>query len=296
MRLHINVDHVATLRNARGTAYPDPVEAARVCLEAGAHGITAHLREDRRHIRDADVERLRATLRATFNLEMAATDEMVAIAEKTAPDVVTLVPERREERTTEGGLEVAGAGPSLKAHVARLRAADIKVSLFIAADVAQVEASHALGVEQIELHTGEYAHAAGDGAAEQRELERLATAAARGKALGLEVAAGHGLTTRNVPALVRIPEIVELNIGHAVVADAVFSGLAGAVRAMLAAVDKGRARRLSSASASTSARSNGCAARSSATATGSSRASAAKRSVPTSRGAIWRPASPDASP
>src|SRR4051812_41464808 len=154
MRLHINIDHVATLRNARGTPYPDPIEAARVCLDAGAHGITAHLREDRRHIGDEDVERLRGTLRATFNLEMAATDEMVAIACKLHPDVVTLVPERREERTTEGGLEVAKAPSSLRAHVDALRAADIKVSLFIAADIAQVEASHALDVEQIELHTG----------------------------------------------------------------------------------------------------------------------------------------------
>jgi pyridoxine 5-phosphate synthase len=241
MRLHINIDHVATLRNARGTTYPDPVEAARVCLEAGAHGITAHLREDRRHIRDADVERLRATLRATFNLEMAATDEMVAIACKVQPDVVTLVPERREERTTEGGLEVAKASEALARHVAKLRAADIKVSLFIAPDLAQIEASHALGVEQVELHTGEYAHVAGDAAAEARELARLAVAATRGRALGLEIAAGHGLTTKNVPALVALPEIVELNIGHAVVADAIFLGLAGAVRAMLVASTKGRA-------------------------------------------------------
>jgi pyridoxine 5-phosphate synthase len=252
MRLHINVDHVATLRNARGTPYPDPVEAARVCLDAGAHGITAHLREDRRHINDDDVERLRGNLRATFNLEMAATDEMVAIACKLHPDVVTLVPERREERTTEGGLEVAKAPPSLRAHVDALRAADIKVSLFIAADIAQVEASHALGVEQIELHTGEYAHAFGYGRpsssdlskkvpdAAVSELARLATAASRGRALGLEVAAGHGLTTRNVTALVGVPELVELNIGHAVVADAVFLGMAGAVRAMSAAIARGR--------------------------------------------------------
>jgi pyridoxine 5-phosphate synthase len=240
MRLHINVDHVATLRNARGTSYPDPVEAARVCLDAGAHGITAHLREDRRHIRDDDVERLRATLRATFNLEMASTDEMIAIACKVRPDVVTLVPERREERTTEGGLEVAKASPKLRGHVEQLRDADIKVSLFIAADLAQVEASHALGVEQIELHTGEYAHAADDADKTKAELERLGAAAKRGRQLGLEIAAGHGLTTKNVPALVAIPEIVELNIGHAVVADAVFSGLPGAVRAMLAAIDRGR--------------------------------------------------------
>jgi pyridoxine 5-phosphate synthase len=242
MRLHINVDHVATLRNARGTSYPDPVEAARMCLDAGAHGITAHLREDRRHIRDDDVERLRATLRSTFNLEMASTDEMIAIACRVLPDVVTLVPERREERTTEGGLEVVKAGPSLRKHIDALRAADIKVSLFIAPDVAQIEASHALGAEQIELHTGEYAHAAGDVTAEERELGRLTTAAMRGRELGLEIAAGHGLTTRNVTALVAIPEIVELNIGHAVIADAVFAGLPGAVRAMLAAIGKGRAR------------------------------------------------------
>jgi pyridoxine 5-phosphate synthase len=252
MRLHINVDHVATLRNARGTPYPDPVEAARICLDAGAHGITAHLREDRRHIGDADVERLRATLRATFNLEMAATDEMVAIAVATRPDVVTLVPERREERTTEGGLDAAGAGPALARHVEALRAADIKVSLFIAPVIQQVEASHALGVEQIELHTGEYAHAFGFDRnsstdllmpmpeAAQRELLRLAAAAKHGRQLGLEIAAGHGLTTRNVGALVLIEEIVELNIGHAVIADAVFLSLGGAVKAMLGAIERGR--------------------------------------------------------
>ncbi len=241
MRLHINVDHVATLRNVRGTTYPDPVEAARVCLEAGAHGITAHLREDRRHIRDDDVERLRATLKSLFNLEMASTDEMIAIACRVLPDVVTLVPERREERTTEGGLAVAKASPSLRAHVEALRAAKIKVSLFIAPDLAQVEASHAIGAAQIELHTGEYAHAAGDKALEERELARLQAAAVRGRELGLEIAAGHGLTTSNVAALVAIPEIVELNIGHAVIADAVFAGLPGAVRAMFAAIGKGRA-------------------------------------------------------
>lgn len=252
VRLHINVDHVATLRNARGTPYPDPVDAARACLDAGAHGITAHLREDRRHITDADVERLRATLRSTFNLEMAATDEMVDIAIETGPEVVTLVPERREERTTEGGLEVAKAGADLKRRIDKLRAADIKVSLFIAPDLEQVAAARALGVEQIELHTGEYAHAFGFGRPSsidllkpipeiaQREHVRLAAAARRGKELGLEVAAGHGLTTRNVTALVLIEEIVELNIGHAVVADAVFHGLAGAVKLMLAAIERGR--------------------------------------------------------
>ena len=241
MRLHINVDHVATLRNARGTTYPDPVEAARMCLAAGAHGITAHLREDRRHIRDDDVDRLRATVRSLFNLEMASTDEMIAIACRVRPDVVTLVPERREERTTEGGLEVAKASPALRAHVDALRAAKIKVSLFVAPDLAQVEASRAIGAEQIELHTGEYAHSHGDEALEMRELARLQAAATRGRELGLEIAAGHGLTTSNVGALVAIPEIVELNIGHAVIADAVFAGLPAAVRALLAAIDKGRA-------------------------------------------------------
>ncbi len=214
-----------------------------MCLEAGAHGITAHLREDRRHIRDDDVERLRATVRSLFNLEMASTDEMIAIACRVRPDVVTLVPERREERTTEGGLEVAKASPSLRAHVDTLRAAKIKVSLFVAPELAQVEASHAIGAEQIELHTGEFAHGHGDEAVEKRELARLQAAAARGRELGLEIAAGHGLTTTNVGALVAIPELVELNIGHAVVADAVFAGLPGAVRAMLAAIDKGRAQR-----------------------------------------------------
>jgi pyridoxine 5-phosphate synthase len=252
MRLHVNVDHVATLRNARGTPYPDPVEAARTCIEAGAHGITAHLREDRRHIVDNDVERLRATLRATFNLEMAPTDEMVSIAVSTRPDVVTLVPERREERTTEGGLDVVGTRATLARHVEMLQAAEIKVSLFIAPELAQVEASHALGVEQIELHTGEYAHAFGYGRPSSsdltrpipdialREHVRLAAAARHAQQAGIEVAAGHGLTTRNVTALVAIPEIVELNIGHAMISDAVFLSLGGSVKAMLGAISRGR--------------------------------------------------------
>jgi len=244
MRLHINVDHVATLRNARQTPYPDPVEAARICLEAGAHGITAHLREDRRHIVDDDVRRLRDFLSPTgaavFNLEMAAAAEMVAIARRTRPDVVTLVPERREERTTEGGLDVIAGGESLGAHVRALLDAGIKVSLFIAAEEAQIEASQRLGVQQVELHTGEYAHAFHDAVARARELERLARGAAFGHRLGLEVAAGHGLTRDNVVALVRIPEVVELNIGHAVIADAVFLSLEGAVRAMSGAIDRGR--------------------------------------------------------
>jgi len=243
MRLHINVDHVATLRNARQTPYPDPIEAARTCIQAGAHGITAHLREDRRHIIDDDVRRLGDLLRdadEVFNLEMAATAEMVAIAQKTSPDVVTLVPERRAERTTEGGLDVRGGGDVLAEYVRALLDVGIKVSLFIAADEAQIEASRRLGAQQIELHTGEYAHAFHDSAARARELDRLAQGAALGHRLGLEVAAGHGLTRDNVVELVRIPELVELNIGHAIIADAVFLSLGGAVRAMAEAIDRGR--------------------------------------------------------
>lgn len=248
MRLHINIDHVATLRNARGTVYPDPVQAAHVCLAAGAHGITAHLREDRRHIKDEDVIKLAQDLRGKvgsfppntggpfFNLEMASTDEMVAIALANKPDCVTLVPERREERTTEGGLEVARSSPALAMHIAALKGAGIKVSLFIAPDVEQVRASHALGVEQIELHTGEYAHHPAD----TKELTRLREAASAGQELGLEIAAGHGLTTANVVALVAIPEIVELNIGHAVIADAIFAGIGPATQGFLAAIKKGR--------------------------------------------------------
>jgi pyridoxine 5-phosphate synthase len=241
MRLHINIDHVATLRNARGTPYPDPLEAAQICLLAGADGITAHLREDRRHIRDEDVVGLRALLTSIFNLEMAATTEMVTIARKVLPNVVTIVPERREERTTEGGLDVIAGGGALAAHVNVLKNAKIKVSLFIAADTAQVEASAKLGVAQIELHTGEYAHAPGP-AAKEIELERLAEAAALGKRLGMEVAAGHGLTRENVVDLVKIPEIVELNIGHAVISDALFLSLRQAVTSMREAITRGRPR------------------------------------------------------
>ena len=241
MRLHVNIDHVATLRNARGTVYPDPVAAAKLCLEAGAHGITAHLREDRRHIKDDDMQRLRSELPAgtLLNMECAATDEMLAIATALHPDVVTLVPERREERTTEGGLHVTGGGAHLAHVVKSLIAAKIKVSLFIAADEAQIRASRELGAAQIELHTGEYAHASGDAAAVARELERLRRGAALGASLGLEVAAGHGLTRDNVPALVGIPELVELNIGHAMIGDAIFMSLAGSVRAMLESIARG---------------------------------------------------------
>ena len=238
MRLHINIDHVATLRNARGTPYPDPLEAAEICLAAGADGITAHLREDRRHIKDDDVVRLRALLTSVFNLEMAATAEMVEIARKVRPNVVTLVPERREERTTEGGLDVVGGGAALSAHVRAILDAKIRVSIFIAPDAAQVEAAASLGAQQVELHTGEYAHATGRAA--DGELERLGQAAERASRLGLDVAAGHGLTRANVGKLVRIPQLAELNIGHAVVADALFLSLRGAVLAMREAVERGK--------------------------------------------------------
>ncbi len=237
IRLHVNVDHVATLRNARGTPYPDPVQAAAECLAAGADGITIHLREDRRHIVDSDVERMRAAVHATLNLEMAATDEMVGIARRVRPDVVTLVPERREERTTEGGLDAVGGGKALAGRIEALREAGLKVSLFIAADVHQIGAAADLGAQQIELHTGEYANAKEDEA--RRELGRLADGARLGRARKLEIAAGHGLTQANVVALMRIPEIVELNIGHAVVADALFLSLRGAVAAMRRAIEQG---------------------------------------------------------
>jgi pyridoxine 5-phosphate synthase len=236
VRLHINIDHVATLRNARGTSYPDPVRGAEECIAAGADGITAHLREDRRHVKDADIDRLSAACaRAgkTFNLEMAATDEMVAVALRVKPDVCTLVPERREERTTEGGLDVRAGGDELARRVAALVAGGIKVSLFIAADADPIDRARALGARQVELHTGEYAHD------RPGELARLAAGARRAGRAGLEVAAGHGLTQNNVPALIALPAIAELNIGHAVVSDAIFVGLAGAVRAYRDAIERG---------------------------------------------------------
>jgi pyridoxine 5-phosphate synthase len=241
IRLHINIDHVATIRNARGSAYPDPLEAAFVCERAGADGITAHLREDRRHMTDRDIQRLRDSIGTILNLEMAATDEMIGIAERVHPDVITLVPERREERTTEGGLDVVAGRDRIEKVVARARKAAIRVSLFIAPDEAQLRASRELGADQVELHTGEYCNARAD----QREaqLQRLARAAAVGEQIGLEVAAGHGLTRHNTPSVAAISQVVELNIGHAVIADAVFSGLHDAVAEMRAAVERGIALR-----------------------------------------------------
>lgn len=238
IRLHVNIDHVATIRQARGTSYPDPVHAAQLCEDAGADGITLHLREDRRHIVDRDVERMREAVSTLMNLECAATDEMVDIALRVRPDVVTLVPERREERTTEGGLDVVGNRAHLQTRIARLRDAGIKVSLFIGASEEQVEASHALGAKQIELHTGPYAHARA-GVARDVERSLLANAAKSAHERGLEVAAGHGLTRANVPGVASITVIEELNIGHAIVSDAVIMGLPRAVRAMRAAIRRG---------------------------------------------------------
>ena len=234
MKLHVNIDHVATLRQARGTSYPDPVWAAALCELAGADGITCHLREDRRHIQDRDLELLRRTVRGVLNLEMAATDEMVAIALAVRPDVVTLVPEKRAERTTEGGLDLAGARAATGRAIARLAAAKIPVSLFIDPTREAVAASAELAAPRIELHTGDYCAAGPERRA--AELERLAAAAAEGTRRGLHVAAGHGLDYPNVADVAAIDGIEELNIGHAIVARAVFVGLDRAVRDLIALV------------------------------------------------------------
>jgi pyridoxine 5-phosphate synthase len=240
VRLHVNVDHVATLRQARGTAYPDPVEAALVCERAGADGITVHLREDRRHIQDRDVELLRPLVKTVLNLEMAATDEMVAIAEHIRPDLVTLVPERRAERTTEGGLDVVGQRERLGAIKARMDAAGIRTSLFIAPEPEQVRAAAVLEVGSIELHTGEYCEAH-DEARVQHELRRLMDAAelAQREAPSMGIAAGHGLTDRNLgPLVAAVPALSELNIGHALVSEAVLVGLPTAVERYLRAIER----------------------------------------------------------
>ncbi|MDH5235860.1 MAG: pyridoxine 5'-phosphate synthase [Gemmatimonadota bacterium] len=237
-RLYINIDHVATLRQARRVSYPDPVMAARVCEDAGADGITAHLREDRRHIQDADVVALASQARTPFNLEMACTEEMTRLAERLRPHQVTLVPERREEVTTEGGLDLRHEPERLADTVRRLRRAGIRTSLFIDPDRAQVELARQLAVEAIELHTGTYcAHP--DDPQTLRALQEAATLAA---GLGLAVHAGHGLTVFNVAAVAAIPECEELNIGHAIIARAIFDGLSEAVRDMRAAMDRARAR------------------------------------------------------
>ena len=237
-RLGVNIDHVATVRNARGTAYPDPVRAALLACEAGADGITAHLREDRRHIRDEDMRRLKEALPAPLNFEMAQTDEMVEIASAIRPHAVCLVPERREELTTEGGLDAAGLGAALGARVQALAAAGIRVSLFIEPDPAQLRAAVALGAPVVELHTGRSCELAGE--AQQAELERIRSAAALAEELGLECHAGHGLTYDNVGPVAAIPTVAELNIGHFLVGEAIFVGLVETVRRMRAAMDRAR--------------------------------------------------------
>jgi pyridoxine 5-phosphate synthase len=240
-RLYINVDHVATIRQARRTDEPDVVAAAAVCEAAGADGITAHLREDRRHMQDADIERLVREVRTVFNLEMAATEEMVGIAERLRPFQVTLVPERREEVTTEGGLDVAAGSARLAQVIPRLVAAGVRISVFVDPDLPTIEAVRRLGAQAVELHTGRYAHAASAGAREAHAAaEALRSAARLGRDLGLAVHAGHGLTVRNVGPVAAIAEIEELNIGHSIVSRAVFVGLAAAVHEMRVAMDTAR--------------------------------------------------------
>ncbi|HEB92862.1 MAG TPA: pyridoxine 5'-phosphate synthase [Gammaproteobacteria bacterium] len=229
--LGVNIDHVATLRQARGTRYPDPIQAAIAAEQAGADAITLHLREDRRHIQDRDVEMLHDILLTRMNLEMAVTDEMLSIAERIRPQDCCLVPERREELTTEGGLDVVGRKTRLHEACARLADAGVRVSLFIDADEAQVAAAQAVGAPVIEIHTGHFADA-GNREQQQRELARVVQATQQGLELGLQVNAGHGLNYQNVQAVAAIPGLAELNIGHAIIARAVFSGLEEAVREM----------------------------------------------------------------
>ena len=236
-RLYINIDHIATLRQARRAGFPDPVEGALLCERAGADGITAHLREDRRHIQDDDIERLATSVKTVLNLEMACTEEMLRLAERLHPHQVTLVPERREEITTEGGLDVTRDRSRLADGLTRLNAAGIRTSLFIDPDNEAVDASRELGAAAIELHTGQFSHAPQD----PLTLGALRDAARRGASIGLAVHAGHGLTTDNVGPVAAIPEIEELNIGHSVVSRAVFVGLAEAVHELRRAMDSARA-------------------------------------------------------
>ncbi|HUK60506.1 MAG TPA: pyridoxine 5'-phosphate synthase [Stellaceae bacterium] len=241
LRLGVNIDHVATIRNARGGRHPDPVRAAHAAAAAGADGITAHLREDRRHISDSDIARLRAEIALPLNLEMAATDEMLAIALKHRPHAACLVPEKRTEVTTEGGLDAAGGAAHLARFVSALGAAGIRVSLFIDPETRQLEAAKALGAPVVELHTGAYCDAAA-GAAREAELARLVAAAARAESLGLECHAGHGLGYDTVGPVAAIATIVELNIGHFLIGEAIFGGLEAAIRRMRALMDEARRR------------------------------------------------------
>jgi pyridoxine 5-phosphate synthase len=242
LRLGVNIDHVATIRNARGGRHPDPLRAAHIAIEAGADGITAHLREDRRHISDSDIARLKSELTRPLNLEMAATDEMLAIALRHLPHACCLVPEKREERTTEGGLDVARGENQLRRFVGELASAGIRVSLFIEPEARAIEAAARLRAQVVELHTGAYCERAlaDDAAGLARERERLERAAREAAAAGLEVHAGHGLTFNTVAGVARIPEIVELNIGHFLIGEAIFGGLGPAIARMRALMDEAR--------------------------------------------------------
>ncbi|MGY8660969.1 pyridoxine 5'-phosphate synthase [Bradyrhizobium sp. UFLA05-109] len=244
LRLGVNVDHVATLRNARGGRNPDPVRAALLAIEAGADGITAHLREDRRHIRDEDMARLKAEISKPLNFEMAATDDMMRISLATKPHAVCLVPERRQEVTTEGGLDVVGQHNALAPFIARLNDAGIRVSLFIAADPQQIEMAARLRAPVIEIHTGAWCDAVVDGHTDKAEAEwqRIVAGAKLARAAGLEVHAGHGLDYATAEKIAGLPEIVELNIGYYMIGEALFVGLAETVRSMRAAMDRGRSK------------------------------------------------------
>lgn len=244
LRLGINIDHVATLRNARGGARPDPVRAALMVIDAGADGITAHLREDRRHIRDADMEAIKAAITKPLNFEMAATAEMLTIATRIKPHACCLVPEKREERTTEGGLDVVGGHNHLAPFITALKAQGIRVSLFVEADEAPLRASKALGADIVELHTGTFCHAAeaGDFARVEAEFARLAAGARFAAELGLEVHAGHGLDFATAERLAAVPDFVEFNIGHFLMGEAMFIGLPAAITTMREAMVRGRAK------------------------------------------------------
>jgi len=239
LRLGVNIDHVATIRNARGGRHPDPVRAAQMAEAAGADGITAHLREDRRHISDGDIDRLTRELRVPLNLEMAATQEMLEIALRAVPHAACIVPEKREERTTEGGLDAVGGHNHLAPFVARLVEAGIRVSLFVEADPAQLDAAVRLGAPVVEIHTGGYAET--EGAERQAELIRIRAAAEHAEAVGLECHAGHGLTFDNVGAIAAIPTVKELNIGHFLVGEAIFVGFEAAIKRMRDLMDQARA-------------------------------------------------------
>lgn len=242
LRLGVNIDHVATIRNARGGAHPDPARAAAMAAAAGADGITIHLREDRRHIRDSDLDAVRKASGLSINLEMAATEEMLSIATGFAPHAVCIVPEKREERTTEGGLDVARLHNQIAPFVTELKASGARVSLFIEPDLVQIAVAEALGAPVVELHTGRYAELVfeGDARAAKAELDRLARAAKEGARRGLEIHAGHGLTFDNVMPVAAIPEIRELNIGHFLIGEAIFVGLEASIRRMRALMDEAR--------------------------------------------------------